>query len=180
MKLNNKGFGAIEIVLSIVIVGILGFVGWRAYTVYTDKPETGAEQSKYGFGEKEKKEEAKVTTNDELLISEWKVKLTGLNAKTYMNLGYIYSDKDDFVDLTYKDFKTGDDCGDTTLGIGISRSNKPLGEPGGSQWDIKKIGNYYFIGSGAPGHCEENLEKLKDGRQDLSELTDLFESLTAY
>ncbi len=30
-KLNNQGFGAIEMVLCLVIVGILGFTGWYVY-----------------------------------------------------------------------------------------------------------------------------------------------------
>ncbi len=56
MKLNNKGFGAVEIILIIVLVGILGFVGYRAYDVYVNKADEGREQNKYGFSKKDKKE----------------------------------------------------------------------------------------------------------------------------
>lgn len=49
--MNNKGFGAVEVILILVIVGILGFVGYRAYTVYTEDQETGSEQNKYELKE---------------------------------------------------------------------------------------------------------------------------------
>ena len=52
--MNNKGFGAVEIILIVVLVGVLGFVGYRAYDVYTNKSDEGREQDKYGFKEEEK------------------------------------------------------------------------------------------------------------------------------
>ena len=53
MKMNNKGFGAVEVILILVIVGILGFVGYRAYIVYTADTENGSGQNKYGFQKKD-------------------------------------------------------------------------------------------------------------------------------
>ena len=49
MRMNDKGFGTIEILLIVTVLVIIGFVGYRAFGFYTDRPETGAEQSKYEF-----------------------------------------------------------------------------------------------------------------------------------
>ena len=43
MKLNNKGFGAIAVVLILVLAGALGFAGYR-YTTNNDNPKTSTEQ----------------------------------------------------------------------------------------------------------------------------------------
>lgn len=36
-RLENRGFGAIEVILIVIIVGLLGVVGWYVYNQRTDQ-----------------------------------------------------------------------------------------------------------------------------------------------
>ena len=49
MKLNNRGFSAIEGIAILVIVAIIGFVGWKVYSSQdqgsTDAPQITEQQS---------------------------------------------------------------------------------------------------------------------------------------
>jgi len=65
MKLKTNGYGAIGVILIIVLVGALGFVGYRVYTAQIDNPETVTVQQKSNV--EESKEETKgtvITTGD--------------------------------------------------------------------------------------------------------------------
>lgn len=44
MKLNNKGLGAVAIILIIAVIGALGFVGYRTLVASSDSTETTVEQ----------------------------------------------------------------------------------------------------------------------------------------
>ncbi len=68
MRLNNKGFGAISLALIIILVGILGFVGYRSYVAYTGNPETGEEQNEKEQ-ESEKAETEKTETSKTIITT---------------------------------------------------------------------------------------------------------------
>jgi len=156
MKLNNRGFGAVEVILIIVIVGILGFVGWRAYSVYTEKPETGAEQSKYEF--KNKEEPAQVTDSTEgyLVIKEWGVKLPTIQSDT-LKYARNQDSKRDSIDITGVNLaKTGDHCDlGETVPAAIYRQKTEDSSPYSGEL-IDKIGEYYYYYSSPQATCVDN------------------------
>jgi hypothetical protein len=44
-KLNQRGFSAVEAILILVIVGALGFIGWRVYDMQADKSNDSSQAS---------------------------------------------------------------------------------------------------------------------------------------
>lgn len=42
---NSSGFSAVEIVLVVAVVALLGFIGWRFYTIQRDNAADGTSQS---------------------------------------------------------------------------------------------------------------------------------------
>ena len=159
MKLNNRGFGAVEILLFVVIVGILGFVGYRAYIVYTSDPETGSEQSKYEF----KDGSVNNTAADQykevvkfLTIAEWAVKFplpasTGLKYSLKNNGSYEYAQ----LHSTLLD-KYPENCSDTVNTVGIYRGKTPDDREYGGGKLIKKIGDYYYYSIHPQSTCSND------------------------
>jgi|GEM_PF-1513830 len=70
-KLNQKGFGVVEILIIIVAVGLLGVVGWLVY----DRQKSKTSDTSNTQVSTTQKEEATVTKEKFLEIKEWSVKV---------------------------------------------------------------------------------------------------------
>ncbi len=122
-KLNSKGFGAIEALLILVIIGIIGGVGYFVYssqkktnTVLDNAAKSHAEPQKT-----EKQEEAKSEASEFSLIT----KLTSLNKKFILNVpdGWIFTNdtEQDYAYATSMTYKKGE----------VAKVNNEFGHRGG-------------------------------------------------
>jgi prepilin-type N-terminal cleavage/methylation domain-containing protein len=81
MKINQKGFSVVEILIVIVVIGLLGAVGWLVYdrqsSKTSEKPstQTSAQQNTETKKQETPKEAAKVPEQQYLEVKEWGVKL---------------------------------------------------------------------------------------------------------
>lgn len=81
MKTNQKGFSAVEIILVVAVVGLIGAVGWLVYDRQqgnTNAKTETSEPAKAAASNTSQKEDANNTPEDQakyLVIKEWGVKL---------------------------------------------------------------------------------------------------------
>lgn len=202
MKINQKGFGVVEILIVIVVVGILGTVGWLMYGRQKSKTDEKQADSQSSQQEKQEtpKEEAKVTDP----YNGWKsgtFKYTNLSYKLPPNWQDV-SDNTKFQDGDYKyeEIKLKASDGFT---LSMSVNNLPRGyesEPENAVLDFKDIDSSkqwiiadnangkvsrIYVGSGIKKVGEKILPVANVGRDGLNiELIGLYDnelgSLTAF
>ncbi|HSX43816.1 MAG TPA: hypothetical protein VLE69_00750 [Candidatus Saccharimonadales bacterium] len=169
IKLNSKGLGVIEVILVVVIVGLIGGVG---YFVYQSKKNTDQilnnTANSQGTPEKSTKTSTKpttpsntvTTTNTDpnyLIIKEWgvKVKIPNANRLSYEIVsqsgdGTTPDGSAEYVDtarLSLADSITTDtSC--KSIGIGIGRAKLIK-----STSSLPTVGNYVFEVGGSPYAC---------------------------
>jgi len=178
-RFNDKGFGAIEIVLTIVIVAVLGFVGYKAYTVYTaGEDNDGQLTNKQEKEEENETAEETVEDNDEVSksyvkINKWDVKFPTI-AKS--SISYKISASNDGVETAALHADAFDSlakaCKDIPATAGTLErwpedySNK-FAE--GELTFIKKINEYkyYYSNSGADCSAKDSSDIQKDVRADV-------------
>jgi type II secretory pathway pseudopilin PulG len=155
MRKNEKGFGVVEILLVIVVIGLLGVGGWMFFSKQKDSKTAKnevtnntqqSEQAK--TNETKKQEEIKPDTNASyLVIKEWNVKFlipNSLGKVTYsigprQDPNYAALSGSLTGELDKYSFSTK--C--TLLGITRSTSGEaPQAEPGATK--LGKIGADYF------------------------------------
>lgn len=90
MKANQKGFSVVELLIIIVVVGLLGAVGWLVYDRQNNK-NTSTTQSEQSSSTTQANKEA--NTNKYLTIKEW---------------GVQFSVPNDIQDLTYENYQSYD------------------------------------------------------------------------
>ena len=73
--LRNAGFGAIEIILAVVVVLIVGFVGWRLYDISKNKPTASNQQASGNKSTDRASGDTKVDTAAYLDIKEMGVEI---------------------------------------------------------------------------------------------------------
>lgn len=193
MKLNNKGFGAVEVIAIVLVVGILGFVGYRAYDVYTANSNEGREQNKYGFSEDKEDEDAEETTKDSteyVTIEEWGVKVP---VEKVDNLSYEIEGNIAHFRSTKLNSISGD-CKSNSLDVARGKAadtypatieestfaeaynDLQMEEQGESRNYSTKIGDYYYLAPGYSGAACGNSEAETEA---LLEIANALENLEA-
>ncbi len=157
MRKNEKGFGVVEILLVIVVIGLLGLVGWMFFSKQNDSKTNNnattpkitspkeADQTKPDVA---KQQEVKPDTNaNYLVVKEWNVKFSipsGLGKATYnIDLGqdpnYVALSGSLTGEVDKYSFSTK--C--NLLGITRSTTDKaPQAEPKATK--LGKVGTDYF------------------------------------
>ena len=153
MKVNQKGLSVVEVLVVIVIVGLLGAVGWLVYdrqkSKISEQPATlSSDQQK----EETPKQETKADPNEGyLVVKEW-----GLRFKAPTNLTdvkyHIFGDTVAFYakpagsSVEYRsDYEKLGNNNNPQYAVGqLYRSSESTKEVIGTPREGKKIGNYYY------------------------------------
>lgn len=161
-KLNTKGFGAIEALLIVVIVGVIGGVGYFVYNSQkkTSKPLDNAANSQTEPQNTSTPDNTTTVSAPDkyagnLVIKEWGLRMNMKDADkvTYEYHGSGLEDdkgqQESYITLVVKpDYLQDKTC---TVSVGITRYKSV-----NSEFFIgiaKKIGDYYYIGGGSPYSC---------------------------
>lgn len=150
MKANQKGFSVVEILIVIVIVGLLGAVGWLAYD--RQKSKTDDKATNFQTNQQEQKQETKPNPNEGyLVVKEWGLRfkapsditdvrytihgdtLAFFAKPTGSNVQYV-ADYEKYADSNFR-YATG-------VLYRSTSSTKPFA--GDTTREGKKIGDYYY------------------------------------
>jgi len=158
MKNNQKGFSVVEILIVVVIVGLVGTVGWLVYDRQkskSDDKDTAVQTSQQESSKNQTVTPKPVPNTGYLVVKEWGVKIKMKDA-----------DKVSY-DYTAKVYENDKGKADSSIGLKVKPEfleNKSC-EPSVSltrytsvsdEFFVKratKIGNYYFISGGSPYNC---------------------------
>ncbi len=93
MKSNQRGFGAVEVALIIVLVGIIGFTGWRVYSANKEVSELDRQLRSQSTTSPATKKQATQETNQSSVPAGW---------KEYANsqLGFVFSYPESWGEVT--------------------------------------------------------------------------------
>ena len=170
MKKNQKGFGAVEIILIIVIIGILGFVGWYVWNAQK-KTNTSLDNASKSQPEPQKATPKSSTTPDAsyLKVSEWGIKMaipSELTSVTYT------IDKDTLV-INSNQQKALTTCGSgfnpqIMWGLYREAAGSLQNSDGSKMTDAdanknpayKHVGAYYYHRKYPPIGCETESQKM--------------------
>lgn len=102
MKNNQKGFGAVEALIIVVIVGFMGFAGWYIWQKNSTKNDTAQTNSTKQDKDNSTKENKDKTEDKYLEIKEWGVrfKLNSAAKGAY----YTFREGGEYADVSDKDF----------------------------------------------------------------------------
>ena len=147
----QKGFGLVEIIIIIAIVGLLGVAGWLVYD--RQKSPTTADSSAQTAQEPVAKPDPNAGY---LVIKEWGVKIKMKDAAkvTYDYTSQVTDDDkgkpDSSITLKVKpEYMPDENC---KVSVGWTRYTSISDE---RFLEItKKIGDYFFISGGSPYNCE--------------------------
>ncbi len=154
MKINQKGFSVVEILIIIVVVGLLGVVGWFVYDRQKDKTSdtSNTQASTMQKDEASKQETKKADPNEGyLVVKEW-----GVRFKTPSGLSDVrYAIHDDTVAIFAKptgsnlqyvsDYEKYEDSNfrhATGVLYRSTSATKPFA--GDDTRQGKKVGDYYY------------------------------------
>lgn len=168
----QSGSTALIIIIAItaVVIGGLGYAWWRntnKHSAQANTQATNIQNSTEADGDMAKEVPR---SNEYLVIEEWGVKL-----KTSLTDHLTYQPKHidntglptpyDELGLRIKSTSVSDqDC--TTFGIDLYRQLTPS-----DRFESKKIGDYYYHVTGAPGVCSEEPSDMQLQQTALTELT---------
>lgn len=163
MKANQKGFSVIEVLIVVVIVGLLGAVGWLVYDRQknqTDNKDTAAptsEQANKQVNSPEGEDEAKQP-------SYFEVKELGVKFELYElsdDLSGLYYSMGNNNRTAYFSLNElgGTDCAaDKTAQVALTRYTDEdfADDPMVPKEAARKIGSYYYLVSGGQAACSED------------------------
>ena len=171
MKINQKGFSVVEILVVVVVVGLLGAVGWLVYDRQksnTDSKNTAAQTS----------EQTKSVADDTEQQTFFEIKELGVKFELSDNLAGLYYTMGNDNKTAYfslNEFKGTDCAADKTAQVALTRytdadfENDPLA----SKNDARKIGNYYYMSAGGQSPCSEDDKVQEKALQLRSDITTL-------
>lgn len=164
--LNNKGFGAIESILIVVIIAAIGGAG---YYVYNSQKKTNAAldnaskaQSDPQKSEKKEKVETKVVEKNEE-SGFFEIKELGVKFKPTSSLGGLYytvGNGGKTVYFSLEELKSTDCAADKTAQVALTRytdqdfAEDTVASP--IKEKSKKFDQYYFFAMGGQSMCSED------------------------
>lgn len=176
MKVNQRGFGVVEIVVVIVMVGLLGAVGWLVHDrqkIKTENKDMAAQTSVQT--DEQAKQESK---DEEKQTNYFEIKELGVKFELSDNLSGLYyaignSNRTAYFSLN--EFKGTDCAADKTAQVALTRYTDEdfASDPMVSKEQARKIGDYYYLTIGGQAACSENdkiQEKATQMRADIVKL----------
>lgn len=166
-KLNTKGFGAVEALLIIVIVGLIAGVGHYIFVVRQNEMKKPSEEY-ISLSEKAKDDQTRKDNQSQqniLIIEDWDIEIPKSGILSSVKLGTLeksfYDENDVTVSVLSPDIDASWTCDPDENGekasiatIGRSKNEKRSGpyEPVA----IKKIGEYTYSLEAVGNHCTKN------------------------
>lgn len=174
---KQKGFGAVELILVLVAVGIVGFAGWFVWSGQKQISKTFDDSSKGSSAAMSTKKTATTATDTSVtnntttatqdtsaqpatnyvVIKEWgiKIKLNEAEKVTFSvnNTKDSYAGMFDFDGVAKPTFLPQylRDLNCNEIGVSLYRTKQNL-----DNFSTNKIGDYYYVITGGPGACSEN------------------------
>ncbi len=155
---KQLGFGAIEILLLVIVVGVLGATGWYAFSSKHKTDQILDQAAKISQGTPIKAIPSRTSSQGYLAIKEWKVKFRIPIDLKSMKYSFDNNLGPDSVRLDSQDLSTlaGNSkwCPNDGL-LGLLTRSKQLfdqSQPDASK-PFKKIGDYYFYYGGPQVGC---------------------------
>lgn len=171
MKPNQKGFSVLELFIVIVVLGLLGTVGWFIYdrqkseTGSTDEAQTNQQEQSIKDTESTPQTTAQPPVDEGFYeINEWgiKIALHGYDKVQFdvkNQSGHIsgFGPYDGYADPSFKSTVLQDKSCEP--GVTLYRSKTKFASRDDA---LKKIGEYYYVVTGGPGSCNnESDNQLK-------------------
>lgn len=196
MKLNQKGFSAVEGFLVIVIVGMIGFTGWfmwnaqkKTNTALDNSTKSQSEPQKTNVNKSPTIVKKNIATTKYLTINEWGIKFALSENIKDAYYDAIKSTPMDAFSLRVHSLDTESECKNGSQSIvTIFRVNKD--EPDDMQSDKKYtetmaaqgklIGNYFYFMGGAQYSCvqkDENNTLLGKVRKEFIDASSTIEKI---
>ena len=172
MKNNQKGFGTVELIIVLVVVGLLGFAGWYVWQKnnksddsQNNQATTQNDQEQTAPQETPTPEEAPANNDGFLVLEAWGVKLP---LRDYDKVQIEIKNQDgrldhasDYEAYAEPSFKAGvmqDKTCTAGLNLYRSKSNFP-------DFQVKKkIGDYYYVTTGSPFVCNNAADQQINAR----------------
>lgn len=157
---RSAGFGAVEIIIVIAVVGLLAFLG---YYVYSQQNKPADTQNTQSTSPNPEQSEQPTSNEGYVEIKEWGVKIA---LRDYDKVQFelvnqagsasgIELDFESYATPTFKpEFLQDDTC---EPGVSVYRSEKSFTDRG-----QKKIGDFYYTIAGGPGACSDDPENNPD------------------
>ncbi|MBP9852656.1 MAG: hypothetical protein QG629_73 [Patescibacteria group bacterium] len=187
MVKSQKGFTAIEGLLVIILVGILGFTGWFVWNSQRQTNKTTEQTVTSGFVAKKKTAitkpvETAINTTDEnyLEIKEWGVKLLLNDEIKKSNLSYVFkkgtsdiSQSDSSISLSNSEDPLVKDCKYVTQNIvRLTKAQASYVAPGSiakyganENYGAKAVINdFYYVPSGPQQACNGDYSMFKNAQ----------------
>lgn len=176
MSAKQRGFGAFELMLVFVAVGIVGFAGWFVWNSQKQISKTFDDSSKGSSAAVSTKKSATTATDTSatnnsttatqdtsaqqatnyVAIKEWGIKIQLIDAEkvtfSVNNTKDTYAGLFDFDGVAKPTFLP-QYLQDKTCEPGVSLYRSKQSQ---STYANKKIGDYYYVITGGPGACSEN------------------------
>lgn len=159
MKVNQKGFSVVEILIVIVVVGLVGAVGWLVY----DRQKSKTEHKDAAVQTSEQtNEQAKQETKDEVKQTNYfEIKELGVKFELSDNLSGLYysiGNNNKTVYFSLNELKGTDCAADKTAQVALTRYTDEdfANDPTVSKEQARKIGNYYYMSIGGQAACSED------------------------
>lgn len=153
MNVHQKGFSVVEILVVIVIVGLLGAVGWLVYDRQNSKTKNSDEVV---YTSRQKQEVAK--TDDVKQSNFFEIEELGVKFELPNKLAGLYYTMGNDNKTAYfsLDELKGTDCAaDQISQVALTRYTDAdfENDPVVSKGNARKIGNYYYYSLGGQSAC---------------------------
>lgn len=158
MEVNQKGFGVVEILIVIVVVGLLGVAGWMVYNRQKSKTSEASSTQASTIQDRTSSDEAKKTDPNEgyLVLKEWGLRFKvpgGLTDVQYT----LHGDTAGFFakpvnsDIQYVNDYDRYENGNFRYATGVLIRSKDSTKPFAAETtrEGKKVGDYYYYTSWA-------------------------------
>lgn len=183
MVKNQRGFTALEAILIIVIVAVVGFAGWYVYKANDKKKDdnkTTTSQQQTNNTDGGNQEPAKNNTKT-ISLKEWGVQAEYMSDQTLVykineGIGSAY------FSSTELKAQGGAGCSEENGGGGLIQRLKPTDgtdadgqgptaeEAAKTSSDFKKVGNYYYRFIHSQAACGDTTEKTAQAQQVVNDL----------
>lgn len=177
---NQKGFTALEAILIIVIIAVVGFAGWYVYKANNKKDDNKTTTSQQANNTDGSKQEPAKENKKTLSIKEW-----GVQAQYASDQNLVYRINEAgsaFFSSTELKAQGGAGCSEENGGGGAIQRLKPTDgtyvdgegptaeEAAKTSSDFKKVGDYYYRFIHSQAACGDTTEKTAQAQQTVNDL----------
>jgi len=161
---KSAGFGAVEIVIAVVVVLIVGFIGWRLFDASKAKQPASTQQTNGNQSDNTSNPQADATKYLDIKELGVKIKLDDkTEGATYVNAQTTNDEGVYIIDPTMKALDQNNQyCSGTTAGmIGLLDRSKDATHWGETPIQVDnvksfKMGDYYYVFRGPQSECSQD------------------------